>query len=55
MVGAARQESVEQDVIETLWRGKRVAKALERILVEVEPGRAERQVEVGDDHVALER
>ena len=53
MIGAARQQPVEQHLVETLGRGQRIGNSLQRILVEIEAGRAEGQVEIGDHHVAL--
>ena len=55
MVGAPRQQPVEQNLVEALGRRQRIGDPLQRILIEVEARGAERQVEIGDDHVALER
>ena len=36
-------------------RSERIGDPLRRVLVEVEPGRAEREIEIGDHHLPLER
>ena len=48
MLGALRQQAVEQHLVETLRARQRFGDALHRILVEVEARRAERQIEIGD-------
>ena len=55
MIGAARQQPVEHHLVEALRRSQSIGNPLQRILVEIETGRAEGQIEIGDHHVALER
>ena len=59
MVGALGQQAVDEGGVDAVRRHHRVGDALRRVLVEVEPGGAERQVEIGDDgievHVARDR
>ena len=54
MLGALGEQAVEQHLIEPLGALQRLGDALHRVLVEVEAGGAEGQVEVGDDDVGLE-
>ena len=54
VVRAAGEQAVEEDVVEPLGRVDRLGDALRRILVEVEAGGAEGEVEIGDDDVVLE-
>ncbi len=54
MVGAARQEPVEHERIETMRRSKRIGDSLYRVLVEIETGRTEGEIEIGDHNLALE-
>ena len=48
MVGAFRQQAVDERGIDAIGREHRVGDALRRILVVVEAGGAEREVEIGD-------
>ena len=48
MLRALGQQAIEQHLVETLRAAKRIGDALHRILVEIETGRAERQIEIGD-------
>ena len=48
MVGAFRQQAVDEGGIDAVGREHRVGDALRRILVVVEPGGAEGEVEIGD-------
>ena len=54
MLGALGQQAVEQHLVETLGARQRVGDALHRILVEIEAGGAEGEIEIGDDDVGLE-
>ena len=54
MLGALRQQAVEQHLVEPLRARQRVGDALHRILVEIEAGGAEGQIEIGDDDVGLQ-
>ena len=55
MLGALRKQPVEIDLVDALGREHRLGDALRRILVEIDVGRAERQVEIGDDDFGLEQ
>src|SRR5262245_33870052 len=55
IIRAARQEPVELEHIETVRRSERIDDALRGVLVEIEPGRAEGEIEIGDHHFPLER
>ena len=54
MLGALGQQAVEQHLVEALRARERVGDALHRILIEIEPGRAEGEIEIGDDDVGLQ-
>ena len=54
MIGAFRQQAVDEGGVDAVRREHRIGDALRRILVEVEAGGAERQIEIGDDRVELE-
>ena len=54
MVGAFRQQAVDEGGIDAIGREHRVGNALRRILIVVEPGGAEGEVEVGDDRIQRE-
>ena len=49
VVGAFRQQAVDEGGIDAFGREHRVGDALRRILVEIEAGGAERQIEIGHD------
>ena len=51
MVGAFRQQAVDEGGIDAVGREHRVRDALRRILVVVEAGGAEGEVEIGDDGI----
>ena len=51
MVGAFRQQAVDEGGIDAIGREHRVRDALRRILVVVEAGGAEGEVEIGDDGI----
>ena len=53
MIGAFRQQAVDEGGIDAVRREYRVGDALGRVLIVIEPGGAERQVEVGDDGIEL--
>ena len=54
VLGARRQQPVEEHFIEAVRVLQRVGDALQRVLVEVKARGAEGEVEVGDDHVRLQ-
>ena len=54
MIGAFRQQPVDEGGVDAVGREHRVGDALRRILVEVEAGGAEGEVEIGDDGVELQ-
>ena len=54
MVGAFRQQAVDERGIDAIGREHRVRDALRRILVVVEAGGAEREVEIGDHRIQRE-
>ena len=54
MLGALGQQAIEQHLVEPLGARQRVRDALDGILVEVEAGGAEGQIEIGDDDVGLQ-
>ena len=54
MVGAFRQQAVDERGIDAIGREHRVGDALRRILIVVETGGAEREVEIGDDGIQRE-
>ena len=51
MVGAFRQQAVDERGIDTIGREHRVGDALRRVLIVVEAGGAEGEVEIGDDRI----
>ena len=53
MVGALRQQPVDEGRVDAVRRHHGVGDALRRVLVEVEAGGAERQVEIGDHRVEM--
>ena len=53
MIGAFRQQAVDEGGVDAVGREHRVGDALRRVLVVVEAGGAEGEVEIGDD--AIER
>ena len=59
VVGALREQAVDEGGVDAVRRHHGVGDALRRVLVEVEAGGAERQVEIGDHgievHVARDR
>jgi hypothetical protein len=55
VLGALGQQAIEQHFVEPLRAGQCVRDALHGILVEVEPGCAESEVEIGDHHVGAQR
>ena len=55
MVGAFRQQAVEEGGVDAIRREHGVGDALRRVLVEVEPGGAEGEVEIGDDRRRIAR
>ena len=54
MVGAFRQQTVDEGGVDAVGREHRVGDALRRILIVVEAGGAEGKVEVGDDRIERE-
>ena len=54
MVGAFRQQAVDERGVDAVGREHRVGDALRRILVVVEAGGAEGEIEIGDDRVERE-
>ena len=54
MVGAFRQQAVDESGVDAVGREHRVGDALRRVLVEVEAGGAEGEIEIGDDGVERE-
>ena len=54
VIRAAGEQAVEEVVVEAIRGVDRLGDALRRILVEVEAGGAEGEVEIGDDDVVLE-
>ena len=55
VLGALRQQAVEIDLVEPFRREDRLGDALRRILVEIDVGGAEGEIEIGDDDVGLEQ
>ena len=54
MVGAFRQQPVDERRVDAVGRKYRLGDALRRILIVVETGGAEGEIEVGDDRVELQ-
>ncbi len=54
MIGALREQAVDEGGVDAVGREHRVRNALRRILVVVEAGGAEREVEVGDHRIERE-
>ena len=54
MVGAFRQQAVDEGGVDAVGREHRVGDALRRILVVVEAGGAEGEIEIGDDGIERE-
>ena len=54
MVGAFGQQAVDESGVDAVGREHRFGDALRRILIEIEAGGAERQIEIGHDRVELE-
>src|SRR6185312_16883991 len=51
VLGALRQQAVDEGGVDAVGRKHRVGDALRRVLIVIEARGAERQVEVGDDRV----
>ena len=54
MVGAFRQQAVDEGGVDAIRREHGVGDALRRVLIVVEPGGAEGEVEIGDDGIHRE-
>ena len=54
MIGAFRQQPVDEGVVDAIGREHRVGDALRRVLVVVEAGGAEAEIEIGHHGVELE-
>ena len=54
MIGALRQQAVDEGGVDAIGREHRVGDALRRILVEVEAGGAEGEIEIGDHRIELQ-
>ncbi len=54
MIGALRQQAVDERGIDAVGREHRFGDALRRILIEIETGGAEGQIEIGHDRIELE-
>ena len=54
MVGAFRQQTVDEGGVDAIGRKHRVRNALRRILVVVETGGAESEIEIGHDRIERE-
>ena len=54
MIGALREQAIDESGVDALGREHGVGDALRRVLVVVEAGGAERQIEIGDDGIELE-
>ena len=54
MVGAFRQQAVDEGGVDAIGREHRVGDALRRVLIVVEAGGAEGEVEIGDDRIERE-
>ena len=54
MIGAFRQQAVDEGSIDAVGREHRIGDALRRILVEVEAGGAESEIEVGNHRIERE-
>ena len=54
MIGAFRQQTVDEGGVDAVGREHRVGDALRRVLIVVEAGGAERQIEIGDDRIELQ-
>ena len=54
VVGALRQQAVDEAGVDAIGREHRVGDALRRVLVEVEAGGAEGEIEIGHDGVELQ-
>ena len=55
MLGALGKQAIEIDLVDALRRENGFGNALRRILVEIDVGRSEGKVEIGDDHFGLEQ
>ena len=54
VIGALRQQPIDEAGVDALGREHRVGDALRRILIVVEAGGAERKVEIGHDRIELQ-
>ena len=54
MIRAAGEQTIEEVVVETVGSVERLGDDLRRILIEIETGRTEGKIEIGDDDVAIE-
>ena len=54
MLAAFDEQAVEKDVVKAFGSGQRVRHALARILVEIQPGGAERQIEIDNGGIDLQ-
>ena len=54
MLRTLRQQTVEQLIIEPFRSRERFRDALHRILIEIEPGRAEGEIEIGDRDIGFQ-
>ncbi len=54
MLGAFGQQAIKQHFVEAIRARQGIGNALHRILIEIEAGRAEGEIEVGNDDVDLE-
>ena len=55
MLRALGQKAIQQHLVEPLRTSNGIGNALHRILIEIEAGSAEGEIEVGDDHARLEQ
>ena len=51
MIGTFRQQPIDKGVVDAIGRKYRFGDALRRVLVEIEAGGAEREIEVGDHRI----
>jgi len=54
MIGTLRQQPVDKGVVDAIGRKHRFGDALRRVLVEIEAGGAEREIEIGDHRIEHE-
>ncbi len=53
VIGAFRQQAIDESGVDAIRREYGIGDALGRVLIVVEPGRAERQVEIGNDRIEM--